>query len=273
MKRSLVISLAMMTLSLQSWAARTMMKMDVNTILLGQGISSPAVNTPVNYANGYTHQNSAVAASLHGAELTAEYQTTKDASSNTVNYYGGEFGVGNGKAGLIAGYYKQDCNGCDGAFGGIAGVNFNKLAVGLGYHEKETYTAGFLFNPMGQNKIGLTFDMYNKDSAGNTIKLSTYGAGYTFDAKNWAFAVDASKRDGDNLSQDEKDVIKVTPGLMLHAGFLSVTVDYDLHVNNKNNVAQDQFWGGVGIGNERLQLAVYNKYMGRDWTGSLSVWF
>lgn len=277
MKLSLILAAATLVAGTQSWARSA--KTEVNTVLVGQGISSPTVNTPVNFSNGYTHQNSAVAASVTGVEITPEYQTTKDAADNTVNQYGGELGFGNGKMGLVAGYYKQDCTGCDGYFGGIAGINFSKVGIGIGYHEKETYTGGFLFNPMGQHRIGVTVDIQNKDAAGNSNKTTAYGLGYSFDAKNWLFAIDASKHDGDAYNSDQKEIIKVTPGFQFRLHWLTAAVSYDTYINNKSNpitgsnYERDQLWGGLGVGNDRIQFAVYNKYMGQDWTGSLSFWF
>lgn len=271
MKLSLILATATLVVGTQSWARST--KTEVNTVLLGQGVSSPAVNTSVNFSNGYTHQNSAVAASLSGFEVTGEYQTTEDNAGNKTSAYGGELGFGNGKAGVVAGYYKNDCSGCEGRVGAIAGLNLSKVGIGVGYREKDTISAGFLFNPMGQHRIGLTFDTQNKDTAGNDFKSTSYALGYTVDAKNWAFPIDASKHDGVAYTQDRKDLIQLTPGFMFHASFITVTLDYDMYLNDKNDIAKDQFWGGLGVGNDKIQFAVYHKYAGQDWTGSLSFWF
>lgn len=271
MKLSIILA-ATFLVGGQAWAKAS--KSDVNKVAVGQGISSPAVTVPVNFRNGFTYQNSAVAASLSGVQLSLEYATDSEEKNGNPKQsgYGAEVGVGNGKAGLIAGYYKNDCDNCDGRIGAIGGMNFSKVGIGLGFREKDTISGGFLFNPQGQHRVGVTVDTFNKDASGNDYKGMNYGIGYSFDAKNWLFALDASKVDGDAFTSDDKKLIKVTPGFQVKAKFVTLAVSYDMYLNDDNDLKEDQVWGGIGFGNDRVQFAAYYKYV-NDYSAALTFWF
>src|SRR5690606_36176473 len=105
---------------------------------VGQGISAPISRTSVNFSNGFTYSNSAIAALIAKPAFTLQADTG-DHSGNDQTGFGGELSIGTGQAGIALGYYDRDCNGCDGRFGGIAGLAVSTFAFGVGYREDDQY--------------------------------------------------------------------------------------------------------------------------------------
>ncbi len=241
---------------------------------VSQGISSPAVTSPVNFAHGFTYNNSAVAAQLRDISLSLEADTSEDDDSQN-NYsddtgYGAEVGVGTGAAGVALGYYTRDCEDCDGRFGGIAGVSGSAIAFGVGYREDDNYSAGFLFNPKGTHRFGVVADMFNSDLEDADVR--SYGVGYSYVGNSFVFALDASKRDTDGPSTPQEDVIMLTPGLEVHSDWLALSVSYDAFVSDDNDIYDDNVWFGVGINGKDWNLAVYHDYV-NEWSAALTFWF
>lgn len=243
-------------------------------LAVSQGISSPTVTSPVNFSHGWTFTNAAVASQLSGVSLSLQADTgsENDGSRGRTDDtgYGGELAVGNGTAGIALGYYTRDCDDCDGRLGGIAGVGGNSVAVGVGFREEDNYSAGFLFNPKGRHRIGVAADMYNSDLENADVR--SYGVGYSYVGNSFVFAVDASKRDFDGPSTPLEDVIMVTPGLEVHSNWLALSVSYDAHFSDDNDIYDDHFWFGVGFQGKDWNLAVYHDYV-NQWSAALTLWF
>lgn len=232
---------------------------NANFLSVGQGISSPALTSPVNYSKGFTATNASVASRLNGPQVSIEYDKGDDSAGNDSSGVGGELGFGNGKVGAMLGYYDRDCTNCDGRWGGIVGVDTGSFSFGVGYREKKQYSLGALIGGNGSNRFGITADFTDQDS-GNDV--TAYGIGYSYLGGSWTFAVDASKRDQKGAASN--DVILVTPGLMIQADWLTVSVSYDVYTNDKDDVFDDQVWFGVGIGGDRAHLAIYHDYV-NEW--------
>ncbi|HRO67650.1 MAG TPA: hypothetical protein PL182_08815 [Pseudobdellovibrionaceae bacterium] len=230
-----------------------------NRLSVSQGISSPASTSPVNYSSGFTATNPSVASRLTGPQISIEYDKGDDDAGNDSSAVGAELGLGNGQVGAVLGYYDRDCTNCDGRWGGMIGVNTGSFSFGVGYREEKHYSLGALFGGNGNHRFGLTADLTEEDS-GNDV--TAYGAGYSYLGGSWVFAVDASKRD--QKGSVSNDVVLVTPGLMIQADWLAVSVSYDVYTNDKDDVFDDEVWFGVGIGGDKAHLAIYHDYV-NDW--------
>lgn len=239
-------------------------------LAVSQGISSPTITSPVNFSHGMTFNNSAVAAQLQDIYVSAEADTGDDDNGNDDTGFGGELGLGNGTAGIALGYYKRDCEDCDGRLGGIAGIGGDSVAFGVGFREEDTYSAGLLFNPRSQHRFGFTADFYKND-LDEESDLRSYGAGYSYVGNSFIFALDASKRDSENDNPND-DVIMVTPGLEVHGDWLALSVSYDAYVNDDNDTHDDDIWVGVGINGKSWNLALYHDYV-NEWSAALTFWF
>jgi hypothetical protein len=193
-------------------------------VAVSQGISSPAITSPVNFSHGYLFTNPAVA-----AEFANPYISLEGSTGDSSDTYGGELGLGNGSAGLAAGYIKNKC--CDGQFGVIGGIGSNGLSGGVGFHEHNTYSVGMIFQPKGTHRIGLAADF--QGSGGDS---TSFGAGYSYHANSLIFALDASRRSNHGNSS-----VLVTPGLELSSNMVSLSVSYDVYmVGNRKHT--DQLW-------------------------------
>lgn len=226
-------------------------------LVVGQGISSPDRSTPVSFANGFTFQNPA------GASLVLRPQLVVAGDYGEVNKgVGGEIGLGNGAFGLGGGYYK-DCaeQGC-GRAGAIAAIGGNAVAVGLGYHEKATYSAGVLFSPKGPHRFGVV-----ADSAGanvNAAKTTSIGAGYSFVKDDKAFVLDVSRR-----ARGGTSVTKLTPGLYGGSANFQVSLNYNIHLGDDRASFRNGFWFGLGLVQDNFLLAGY-KDLKNDWAAQLT---
>ncbi|RYZ98024.1 MAG: hypothetical protein EOP11_21210, partial [Proteobacteria bacterium] len=109
-------------------------------LAVSQGISAPAIGTPVNFSHGFLKTNPAAAASF------GTYGSLEGDTGDGSSRFGAELGLGNGSAGLGLGYYRADCSGCEGGFGGMAGLSSASVAGGIGFHEDSVYSAGAIFN-------------------------------------------------------------------------------------------------------------------------------
>lgn len=257
-----ILSVLVLTLATSPVWAQRGGNTNPSMLAVGQGISSPALSSPVNYSNGFTTENAAVASQLASPMLSLEYDTG-DNNGSDVSGFGGELGIGNGQMGLIVGTYKRDCDNCENRTGAIAGFNFGAASIGVGYREDNQYSVGALFGVGGPHRVGLTADMTS--GSGNDPDLTTYGVGYSYLGNQWIFAVDASKRDLEN-GGSANDILMITPGLLVQANdWLGLSVSYDLYTNDENDVFDDQLWVGLGLGRDRFNLAIYHDYV-NEWS-------
>lgn len=269
--RVLSMILTVLIFSVPTWAQR---KSDANLVAVSQGISAPAITSPVNYNKGFTSHNPAVAAQLDKIQVSVEYDTgDNDDNDATADQdgFGVEAGAGAGGAGIMLGYYDRDCTNCDSQFGGIVGFDISSVSVGLGYREENTYSLGFLINNSGEHRLGIVGNFTEDDDAPGE-DVTAYGLGYSYNADRWVFALDASKYDDDNDSTTLDEVTRITPGILVKANWLSVSLSYDMYVDDKNDVYDDDLWFGLGFGGDTAHLAIYHDYM-NEWTFVGTVWF
>lgn len=235
-------------------------------LAVGQGISMPTITTPVNWGRGFTYNNAAVARFYDGAVFTVEYDQNESAKG-----YGAELGVGTGNVGLSVGYYKNDCDSCEGRASAIAGFGVGGSAsVGIGYREEKTYSTGAIIKAGSSGQFGFVVDF--RDNEDKNLKTYSYGLGYSYSSSNFKFAIDASKQeDGDSTT--DNSLIMLTPGLMVDAGFVRLGVSFDTFLNDKANAHEDKAWFGVGFGNSsKWNLNLYKDYSS-EYSAALSFWF
>lgn len=238
---------------------------DENLIAVGQGISSPTLTSTVNFSSGYTHENPLGTIYQNSFRVTGEYDTSNDtdSSGNKNSGSGAEVGYGTGNAGVAAGYYRRNCNGCDGRFAGSAAVAGDAIGAGLRY-EKNILTVGLLFNPKGTHRFGLVAE--TNETGGSGAKISTYGAGYAHVGANWTFAIDASKNNFEN-SATYADRMMITPGVSVRADFLQLTLNDRIILNDRADDLIDdertkhELWFGVGGSGASWHLVGYSKYV------------
>ncbi|MBY0386283.1 hypothetical protein K2X05_14090 [bacterium] len=236
-------------------------------LAVGQGIAAPLAQTSVNFSNGFTYSNSAVAGKMKSAQLTLEGDFGEDGSGNDQSGLGGELSLGNGQAGIGLGYYKNNCDGCDGRVGGIAGLQFSTMAIGVGFREDDQYSAGLLLNPNGSHRFGVTVDMLRSDLA----DVLSYGAGYAFHGQGFVFALDASKQETE-VAGDNTDMIRITPGLEVHADKWGLSVSYDTAVNDSATPYDDNVWFGIGYRGQNFEIMGYHDYV-NEWSLAVSFLF
>lgn len=235
---------------------------------VGQGISAPISRTSVNFANGFTNANSAVAASIAKPAVTLQADTG-DNSGNDQKGFGGELSLGTGQAGIALGYYDRDCDGCDGRFGGIAGIALSSFAFGVGYREDDQYSAGVLINSKGSHRFGFTADMTPSDVPDGDVMA--FGAGYSYHGQGFVFAIDASKRETQSTADDD-GLIRITPGLEVHADKWGLSVSYDTGINDGSNPYDDNVWFGLGYRGNNFEISAYHDYV-NEWSLALSFLF
>lgn len=227
-----------------------------NLIAVGQGISSPNLTSTVNYSSGPMSENPVGTIYQTGARLTGEYDRNRGEG------YGGELGYGQGEWGIAAGYYTRKCTNCEGRWAGALGVSIKSLAIGVRLQEN-VEALGFVFDPNGKHRVGLMGEV-NKAS-GNGAYVTAFGAGYSYVASTFTFALDASTRTYENNSLDKR--VYVTPGIALRADKFQVSVNDKITLNrDKNDASQstgeDQdIWGGVGFGVDKFHFAIYGDYV------------
>jgi hypothetical protein len=238
-------------------------------LAVGQGIAAPIQMTAVNFANGFTYSNAAVASLKAQPVLTLEGDSGEDSAGNNQTGIGGEFSVGTGNAGIALGYYDQNCDGCDGRVGGIAGLSFSSFALGVGYREEDQYSLGLLINSKGAHRFGLVLDWQAGDVPDSDIQ--SYGVGYSYQGSGFVLALDASKRTTESTA-DNDDLIRITPGLEIHAQKWALSVSYDGAINDDSDTFDDDVWFGVGYRGSGFQLSFYHDYV-NEWSVALSFLF
>ena len=223
-----------------------------NLIGVGQGVSSPSLTSLVNFTSGVTFENPAGAVYQNAARLSLQYD--KNGSSTL----GGELGFGGNNWGIAGGYRKPDCDNCDGKAAGALAAGLNQIfSLGLRF-EENVYGLGLILNHQGALRIGGTFDL--DDSGGSGNKINRIGAGVSWVSSNWTLAVDASKLEFENSSVNSETIF-ITPGLMIRADIFQLSINYEMHQNDKNDLYKDDFWFGVGIGGQKWHLAIYSDYV------------
>lgn len=207
----------------------------------------------------------------NGVRITGEFDST-DSNGVTSDSMGAEVGIGNGDMGMALGYYQvNDCDACEEQIYGGFGILLGDF-LGFGVSgEEELYNAGIILNPKGKFRFGVVASYFNFDGDDNNV--ITYGAGFSYYGNNWAFTVDASKRE---FEQDtpSSDIIKVTPGLKMTVDFIHLSVNLDNYINEPEGTnVDDDVWLGLGLGHgDPFNVNFYLDYQG-DWTLVGSVFF
>jgi hypothetical protein len=253
-------------ISVQSFASNHM-------IPVGQGISSPTITSTVNYSNGFTQENPAGVAYQNSIRLSGHFDFgdhDDDSSTDDIDGFGGEFGVGNGQYGFALGYYERDCDTCEEEVAGALGAFFGGFGIGLRF-EEELYSAGIFLNPTGQHRLGAVVDLNDPDGEDNNI--TSYGVGYAFVHQGFTFSLDASKRDYETPTTNE-DMIMVSPGLMVRIDKFALSVTHDSYIEEDEGAeVEDNTWWGFGYGSDQdWSIGFYHDYV-NEWTVVGSLYF
>ncbi len=263
-----IFSLLFLFISFVTFEAHAASKNQTNLIAIGQGISSPTLTSTVNFSTGYTRESPVGVVYQDSWRVSAQYdQDNDDNNNNGSSGYGAELGYGTGEAGVAGGYYTRNCDGCEGRFAISAAAVVVDIGVGLRYQD-DVYTAGILINPNGLHRFGLIAEFSGEDDNNSIINTDykTYGLGYSYVASQWTFTIDASKRDYDDDSIYD-DRMLLSPGLMVRADFLQLSLTDQITLNNRENSTSTdddvhhELWFGVGVGDEAWHFAAYGNYV------------
>ena len=223
-----------------------------NSVAISQGISSPSMTSTVNFGNGFTHENPVGVIYQDSIRISGHYDNG-DSSTG----YGGELGVGNGSYGLAVGALTRDCDGCDADVGAAAAAVFSGIGLGIRF-EEDVYSLGIILNPNGQHRIGI---MADRNTSVDGLEFNGIGFGYTYMGSSFKFTVDASSIVFDD-DANSNDVILVTPGLAFNINIFTLSVSYDVRLNDDNDNNDDtDLWVGLGIKpSSSWEIAVYADY-------------
>ena len=235
-----------------------------NSVAVAQGVSSPATTSIINFSNGFTRENPVGVVYQSSIRLSGLFD---DGDGSTG--LGGEFGIGNGKYGLAVGVGSRDCDGCDtdvaAAIGGVLS------GVGLGFRfQEDVYSLGILLNPNGQHRVGIMAELNRVIDNANFTSLA---AGYSYVSGVFKFSVDASTAVFEDDTFDD-DLLILTPGLAFTVSIITVSVSYDLRLNDDDSSNNDRdLWVGLGVHpSSNWELAVYADYF-NDLAVSASFYF
>lgn len=239
-----------------------------NRIAIGQGISSPASTSTVNYGSAFTSESPVGVIYQGGFRLSAEYDRNDD--SDLPEGFGAEFGYGTGEWGAAVGHYKRDCSGCDGVTTGAAALNFSDIGLGVKIQEDQL-GLGFLFNPFGRHRVGLMVESYDPEGPDN--RVTSYGLGYSFVHEIFTLTLDASRRDYEDASPAVEDITLLTPGVGIRVGdMVQISVNDRITLDDGDDNDDDDLWFGVGVGQSNWHLAGYSDYV-NDFSLVLSAFF
>ncbi|MCB0394557.1 MAG: hypothetical protein KDD25_08350 [Bdellovibrionales bacterium] len=231
-----------------------------NLVAVSQGISSPAITTMVNYSNGFTKENPAGVVYRNASLASLEF----DINNDNIHGFGSEVGTGNGNFGLSLGYYKDQCEGCNGSIAAALGANISDIGIGLRIGDG-IYSLGAIFFGQGEHRLGLMTEIQN---LGHGNKFSAYGLGYSFVNDLLTLSLDASSRSYDDSGGDDKATV-VTPGVALKFDTYSFSLNYDAYTGGSGTDAgpdPNALWFGFGIGaSDVWHVALYKDFVSQ-WT-------
>lgn len=225
-----------------------------NLTAIGQGISSPAATSSVNYTDGYTPENPNGVLYQNGGRLSLQYDQNNSGQSNNV---GAELGYGSDKWGMALGYRKNNCSGCEGRVAANVALNIDDTGVGLRVQE-DAYALGVLFGLTGSNRFGVVLGLDETGGTGN--KISTYGLGYSYVAKSFTLTLDASRRNHQDTTQNS-NITLVTPGISVRAEPVEISLNDRIVIDDNNKTTTHQAWFGLGVNQKSWHLVGYSDYV------------
>ncbi len=229
---------------------------NLNSLAISQGISSPSQNHPTLFSNGFTFENPVASSYQDGYHLTSALDGAESTS------FGLEAGVGDTQYGFAVGAYSNGCDVCDPYVRGTVSAIWGGFGLGFGV-QQDLYTMGMLFNPNGLHRVGLVFEF--EDPGGIYNYRSALGIGYSYVLPQFTFSLDVSKRDAEDPSVLDQPVL-VTPGMAVRVDIFSVSLSYDVFLNDVGNRFSEQLWVGIGMRPySNLEITFYGEYIDR-WT-------
>lgn len=226
-----------------------------NLVAVGQGIAAPNVTSLVNMGYGYLGAENP-AGVMYQQELRLSVEYAKDGSSDT----GFEAGDSNDNFGIAAGAHDPTCSGCYSTTAGILGASVDDMMdIGLRYsvsNKVPTYGAGLIFNPNGENRLGV--DAEYVDPSGSTTQTLNYGAGYAYVDNDNTVSLESSFQQTQGTGGSTNKVDKVSLGYERREGSLEASMTYEDDVNASPSA--DDFYMGAGFSGDTLHLSVYSNY-------------
>lgn len=233
-----------------------------NGLSLSQGISTPNRNHTTLYSKGFTKENPV------GASYQNQFKATGSMDGSDSSGLGAEAGIGNGQYGMALGYYSNDCTGCESRLSGAVSAIWSDVGVGLGLQES-SYTFGLLLNAQGQHRWGLVIETNNEHQG---LERQSFGLGYSYVLPQFSFTLDASKQSF-NSSTSYDDPVMITPGIAVRVEIVTVSIGYDLYIDDSRNLYENNVWFGIGINpTSHWQVSFYSEYVNR-WMIQASYFF
>lgn len=225
-----------------------------NLTATGQGISSPASTSSVNYTDGYTAENPTAVLYQNSGRLSLQYDQNDSGQSNNM---GVELGYGSNKWGMAVGYRKNNCSGCEGRVAANVAINANGTGVGLRVQEN-AYALGVLFGVEDQHRFGLVLGLDETGGVGN--KISSYGLGYSYVQQAFGLTLDASRRNHQDSTQNS-NITLITPGISVRATPIEVSLNNRIIIDDASKTTTHQAWFGLGVNQKSWHLVGYSDYV------------
>ncbi|MEM7646222.1 MAG: hypothetical protein AAF203_04885, partial [Pseudomonadota bacterium] len=210
---------------------------DTNRLALSQGIAAPSVNNTTLFSNGFTFQNPVAVSYEQG------YRASVTADGSDTTSFGLDAGLGDGQYGMAIGAYSNSCDGCEAYVRGTLSAIWSGFGLGFGVQE-DLYTVGVLFNPNGSHRVGMVGEIAEPNGPNNN--RASFGVGYAYVISQFSFSMDLSKRNLEDSSLDDS-ILMFSPGIAIRIDLFSVSLSYDLFINDQNRNFSDQVWVGVSF--------------------------
>ena len=229
-------------------------KSQTNQLAVSQGISSPTTTHLNLFSNGFTYDNPVAASYQQGYHVTGSLDGADSTS------FGLDMGIGDGQYGFAAGVYSNGCEGCESFVRGTLGAIWGGFGIGFGVQDGY-YSMGMLFNPHGLHRVGFIGEFEDPDGLNNN--RSSFGLGYSYILPQFTFSMDLSKQVLEN-DLIEDSALLWTPGIAVRVDIFSVSLSYDVFLNDIGNRFSDQVWFGIGVKPfSNFEFKFYGEYIDR----------
>ena len=229
-----------------------------NLLAVGQGISYPTTTSTINYHSGYGVENPVGVLYQNGGRASLMYdQTNNNNNNNNSSGYGLEFGYGQKKWGMALGYYRRNCNNCDGNVAGDVAVNISNVGVGIKFQEN-ILGLGAIFNPDKDHRFGL---MVSVDSSNSNSKVNAYGLGYSYAQKNFVLTLDGTILSTENSNSTSNNSYILSPGVEILIDALQLSATYKMTRFDNSSLNENKLWFGMGYKDSSWSLAFYSEYI------------
>ena len=228
----------------------------LNQVAVGQGISSPALTHTSLFSNGFTFENPI------GVSYQDQYRLTGALDGADSSSFGAEFGVGDTKYGFAVGAYSNGCDGCESYIRGTMSAIWGWFGLGFGVQE-DLYTVGIMIDPESEHRFGIVGEFEDPNAINDA--RGALGLGYAYVITQFTFALDLSYQWFEDTQLFDNSMV-VTPGFVVRVDMFSLSLNYDVHLDDDQNQYADQVWVGVSARPfKNWEFTFYGEYVDR-WT-------